>query len=263
MLDQVLTNLAFNARDAMRTGGRLTITVSKAPPDVCDNTGRPGDAPEGYASVSVRDTGTGIAPEVLPRIFEPFFTTKPVGKGTGLGLSSVFGIVKQHKGWIDVQSEIGRGTTFTIYLPLSSKGSARKADDHGGHTKTGAGETILLVEDEAPVRALVQAVLELEGYCVIAAGDGPMALDLWAARKSEIQMLLTDIVMPGGLTGVDVANRILAERPDLPVLYTSGYAPEYARKRFRVGPEVNFLEKPFEISQFRRVVRQLLDGVPA
>jgi len=263
MLDQVLTNLAFNARDAMRTGGRLTIGISKAPRDVRDNSGQPGRAAEGYACLSVRDTGTGIAPEVLPRIFEPFFTTKPVGKGSGLGLSSVFGIVKQHKGWIDVRSEIGRGTTFEIYIPLSSKGSSGVHDFKSAHTRGGAGETILLVEDEAPVRALVQAVLELEGYRVIAASDGHTALDLWAARKCEIQMLLTDIVMPGGLTGVDVANRILAERPEIPVLYTSGYAPEYARKRFRVGPEVNFLEKPFEIAQFRRVVRQLLDGVPA
>ncbi|HUG12678.1 MAG TPA: response regulator [Opitutaceae bacterium] len=262
MVDQVLTNLAFNARDAMREGGRLSISAVRAPRDIRVPSGQNGGAPFGYACVSVSDSGTGIPPEVLPKIFEPFFTTKPVGKGTGLGLASVFGIVKQHKGWIEVDSKVGRGTTFNIYLPASAEKEAGSHETPPAHRKAGSHETILLVEDEAPVRALVQAVLELEGYRVFAAENGRVALELWEARKAEIQMLLTDIVMPGGLTGIDVANRLVAERPELPVLYISGYAPEYARKRFRIGVDVNFLEKPFEISNFRQTVRKILDSAP-
>jgi two-component system cell cycle sensor histidine kinase/response regulator CckA len=262
MIDQVLTNLAFNARDAMRGGGKLSISAVRAPKDVRVPTGQNGSAPFGYVCLSVSDSGTGIPPEVLPKIFEPFFTTKAVGKGTGLGLSSVFGIVKQHKGWIEVDSQVGRGTTFKVFLPASAEKDVSVHESPPTHRKAGSHETILLVEDEAPVRALVQAVLELEGYRVFAAENGHVAFDLWAARKSEIQMLVTDIVMPGGLTGIDVANRFVAERPDLPVLYISGYAPEYARKRFQIGADVNFLEKPFEISHFRKTIRKILDSAP-
>lgn len=262
MIDQVVTNLAFNARDAMREGGRLSISVARAPRSMCNPAGDDGSGAFGYACVSVRDTGTGIPPDVLPRIFEPFFTTKPVGKGTGLGLASVFGIVKQHKGWIDVASAPGQGATFNVYLPLSAEKAADAQEGPSAPRKKRAHETILLVEDEAPIRGLVQAVLELEGYRVFPAENGVVALELWTARSSEIRMLLTDIVMPGGLTGIDVANRILRERPELPVLYTSGYAPEYARERFRIGAGVNFLEKPFEITHFRQVVRRILDSTP-
>ena len=196
------------------------------------------------------DSGCGIPPENLSRIFEPFFTTKDVGKGTGLGLATVFGIVQQHQGWINVYSEVGHGTAFRIYLPRLGAKSGQESRQAALPPVRGGKETILLVEDEAALRATMRASLSQLGYRVLEAVNGVEALETWKQRHDEIQLLLTDLVMPGGMTGMDLAGRLLQENPKLKVIYTSGYSLEEG---------VNFLTKPFAARKLAQVVRNCLD----
>jgi signal transduction histidine kinase len=246
MLDQVLVNLAVNARDAMPAGGELVIettdvTVNDAVPDY-----QPDARPGRYAQLRVRDTGVGIPPDILPRILDPFFTTKEPGKGTGLGLATVFGIVKQHNGCIRVESEVGTGTTCTILLPYAA---GERADErpqplpaapiNGGH------ETILLVEDEPKVRRLTQAVLEQHGYKVLTAANGDDAIAIWKEHGERVELLLTDLVMPGGMGGQDVARQIQLDNPDVKVVYMTGYSPVMAGKEMILKDAENFIAKPF------------------
>ncbi len=256
MVEQVLLNLVVNARDAIPRAGRLrvsTMTVEFTEADVAP--ARPGV----YACLAVSDTGTGIAPEVLPRIFEPFFTTKGVGKGTGLGLATVYGVMQQHGGWITVESTVGQGTTFRAYFPrpagapsLATPGPAVAAL-RGGH------EGILLVEDEPSVREIAQAALTGLGYRVITADSGLAALQIWEAHRHEIELLLTDLVMPGGITGRDLALRLRASEPRLPVVYMSGYSYEVAGDDFSLEEGVNYLSKPFDLASLARIVRASLE----
>jgi PAS domain S-box-containing protein len=260
MLEQVLLNLAVNARDAMPSGGQLTIaTGEKFIGDSQQVRGfevKPGP----HVFVAVSDTGVGIAPDALPHIFEPFFTTKDVGKGSGLGLATVYGIVRQHHGWIDVASQPARGTTFCFYLPVTSErrpGDARRdADDAAMPTGT---ETILLVEDEDALRNLVVGLLEKAGYTVIAARSGAHALELWPSVKERVQLLLTDLVMPGGVTGRELAARLRADKPKMCVLYTSGYTATQAGTGEPLVEGTNFLQKPFQPDRLARIVRAVLD----
>jgi PAS domain S-box-containing protein len=262
MLEQVVLNLVVNARQAMPQGGILSIKTSLS--TIKEPTRRHGldVAPGTYACLTVSDTGLGISPDVLPQIFEPFFTTKEAGVGTGLGLSTVYGIVKQHQGWLDVTSEPGRGTSFVIALPVpTSPAPAQVAPPFRSDELPAGTETILLVEDEPLLRSRVASLLQSRGYTVIEAASGARALDIWHEQRGTIDLLLTDLVMPDGLSGRDLAVRLRAENASLPVLFTSGYMPEpTADERFIEG--VNFVEKPFPPSKLLQVVRQVLDRKP-
>jgi PAS domain S-box-containing protein len=255
MIEQVLLNLAVNARDAMPKGGRLAIKITtdhrRGHPDA-----RAGD----YVCLSVSDSGCGIPPENLRRIFEPFFTTKEVGKGTGLGLATVYGIVKQHEGWIEVSSEPGRGATFRVYLPASARSNGATHGDGPNPTPRGGSETILVVEDEAPVRELVCSVLTGYGYNVVAAESGLKALDVWKQRGDSIQLLLTDLVMPDKINGRELAARLQAERPHLKVIFTSGYSADVVGDDFVLQRGLHYLQKPYDPKKLAVTVRGCLDG---
>jgi PAS domain S-box-containing protein len=261
MLDQVLMNLAVNARDAMPGGGHLVIETSAVDFDESVRATSAHARPGSFACLSVSDTGSGIPPEILPRIFEPFFTTKDIGKGTGLGLATVFGIIEQHKGWLQVDSEVGRGTTFRIFLPRSAGSAGQKNGPPAAlPTLRGGQETILLVEDDSFLRTSVRHVLLRLGYRVLEAANGLEALEVWQPHRDDIQLLLTDLVMPGGMTGKGLAGRLLSENPRLKVVYTSGYSPEIAAGDFPLEEGVNFLAKPFEPGKLAQTIRNRLDG---
>jgi PAS domain S-box-containing protein len=263
MMEQVTMNLAINARDAMPQGGQLTIGTKVV------------DIPEGYAEhnpearqgcfvcLSVSDTGCGMDEATLGRIFEPFFTTKPSGKGTGLGLATVYGIVKQHQGWIEVQSQVSSGTVFRVYLPVSAKAVAPAAD---GGTKPeavlGGSETILLVEDEPAVLGMAKGILERQGYKVLSASSGDEALLIWQENASDIPLLLTDMVMPGSLNGRELAEKLLSGKPDLKVIYTSGYSVELLGNKMTTSRNFVFLQKPYHPDALSQIVRNCLDGTP-
>jgi PAS domain S-box-containing protein len=261
MIDQILMNLAVNARDAMPSGGRLTIATASVGLDADVTTRMPRGRPGRFATLTVSDTGHGIQPAILPRIFEPFFTTKDVGKGTGLGLATVYGIVEQHRGWTTVASEVDRGTTFRIHFPL-----ARQAEIPAGgrppefKSVAGGTETVLLVEDEAAVRDLELRVLTRLGYQVLDAASGPAALALWAGRAADIDLLITDLVMPDGIDGVELARRLMQDKPALRVLFTSGYSADVANAGSPLQPGVDFIAKPFNLIAFARAVRTTLDA---
>jgi two-component system cell cycle sensor histidine kinase/response regulator CckA len=259
MIEQMLMNLAINARDAMPSGGHLTLRAERL--QVSDQALQ--DDPEAYPGsflcLSVSDTGCGIPSEILPRIFEPFFTTKPVGKGTGLGLATVYGIAKQHQGWVNVQSQVGQGTTFRIFLPACDT----KVEPSPARTLPqplrGGNETLLVAEDEPEVRDFVVEVLKSHGYNVLSAGSGPEALEHWIRQKPDIDLLLTDMVMPGGLTGRQLGERLLAEVPGLAVIYTSGYSPGMAGRDLSLLEDSNFLAKPYGPAKLLQLVRECLD----
>jgi PAS domain S-box-containing protein len=273
MMDQVLMNLALNARDAMPKGGQLIIETSIVEFDETAASHSAQIRPGKFVCLSVGDTGCGIPRENLQKIFEPFFTTKEVGKGTGLGLATVFGIVQQHNGWIDVYSEVGHGTTFRIYLPRLDKTSDQKFVSPATEPVRGGDETILLVEDEPRLRASVKNILSRLGYNVLDAANGVEALEVWKKHRNEvhfaqkvwnqqrdeIHLLLTDMVMPGGITGIGLAERLLKDNPKLKVIYASGYSAEVAGKDFPLQEGVNFLTKPFQAQKLAQTVRQSLD----
>jgi len=259
MMDQVLLNLAVNARDAMPKGGQLVIATAAAEFDELTVSQSAQARPGFFVCLSVADTGSGIPPEILPRIFEPFFTTKGVGKGTGLGLATVFGIVQQHHGWINVYSEFGHGTTFKIYLPrLSGMTDIKIAQKKLAIAPTGK-ETILLVDDEQSLRATMKMTLTRFGYRILEAPTGVKALEVWKEHREEIGLLLTDLMMPDGMSGKELAQRLLQEKPALKVIYMSGYSAEIAGKDFPLQEGVNFLAKPFETHKLAQAIRESLD----
>ena len=258
MMEQIVLNLAVNARDAMPDGGRLTIATSLEQIDAAVARENPEASPGRFVRLSVTDSGNGIAPDHLPRIFEPFFTTKGAHKGTGLGLATVYGIVKQHRGWLTVQSELGKGSTFTMYLPVSERPSGiirRRAAE----SPRGGQETILLVEDEEPVRVLARTVLERSGYAVIDAPHGAAALDIWQSQRDRIDLVFTDMVMPEGVSGRQLADRVLADRPEMRVIITSGYSLEVFGKELAPSDHVTFLQKPYQPQPLLACVRAMLD----
>jgi two-component system cell cycle sensor histidine kinase/response regulator CckA len=260
MLEQVLMNLVVNARDAMPRGGSLVVSTGSTETSVDEAAAHPDARPGPHLWLSVRDTGTGIAPEVLPRIFEPFFTTKPEGKGTGLGLATVFGIAKQHQGWVEVESEVGVGTLFRLSLPLAPPSEAAKPPEaHEAGRVKGGQETILLVEDEESVRSYARTVLEMHGYKVLEAGTGVDALETWKWHGERVALLLTDLVLPDEMTGPDLAQKFQAERPALKVVYTSGYNPEAAGPIIKSRDRFHFLQKPYQPKTLARLVREALD----
>jgi PAS domain S-box-containing protein len=262
MMDQVLMNLAVNARDAMPDGGRLMIETAAVEFDKATASRAAQGRPGSYVCLSVSDTGCGIPAENLTRIFEPFFTTKDVGKGTGLGLAVLHGIVEQHKGWVEVQSEVGHGTTFRVYLPRLVEMSGQKAEQGGLASMPRGDETILLVEDDAFLRVSVGKVLTQLGYRVVQAVNGVEALKVWKERRGEIDLVLTDLVMPEGMNGKEMVEEMLKDEPGLDVVYTSGYSDEVAGRDsgFVLREGVNFLSKPFHAHKLAQTIRAKLDG---
>jgi len=261
MVEQVLVNLSINARDAMPGGGRLIIRVEARVLEPVACVVNPEARPGAFVCLSVIDTGGGMDPATLSHLFEPFFTTKAIGKGTGLGLATVYGIVKQHQGWVNVESKLGQGSTFTIFLPCVSKPAEAKPPTAPAGLPAAAGhETLLIVEDEPSLRELVVRILELCGYKIYEAKNGVEAIEVWEKHKDEIDLLLTDMVMPEGVSGRQLAERLQAADPELKVIYTSGYSPGMAGKDIALLEGFNFLAKPYPPSRLAQVVRECLDG---
>ena len=260
MMEQVLLNLAVNARDAMPRGGQLNVQISVEdlawPRTVAHAEARAGR----FVCLAASDSGCGIAPEILRRIFEPFFTTKEVGKGTGLGLATVYGIVKQHQGWIEVESQLGQGTTFRVYLPEANEGKELKSERTAESPVRGGTETILVVEDEQPVRELVCSLLTNHGYKVLQAESGVRALDVWKEHKNSIALLLTDVVMPDRLNGRELAEQLWVERPTLKVIFTSGYSTDVIGKDLVFRRGFNYVQKPYQPRKLAIAVRDCLDA---
>jgi two-component system, cell cycle sensor histidine kinase and response regulator CckA len=225
-IDQILLNLAVNARDAMPNGGALNIATQPI--------------------------------EILPRIFEPLFTTKNVGQGTGLGLSTVYAIVQQHGGWLTVDSDVGAGATLNIWLPLPPSTEQPEAETSSAVSVYGGSEMILLVEDEEGIRNMVTLYLTRLGYKIKTASNGPAALELFS-DQADFQLLITDLVMPGGLSGVDLAAEILKKKPGIQVIYLSGYSAGISDGRVKLVEGENFLPKPFLLQSLATLVRSKLD----
>ena len=260
MLEQVIMNLAVNARDAMPRGGTLTIDLS--PMEVDDEYvhAHPEAIKGQYVCLRVSDTGVGMDEAVMNRIFEPFFTTKEVGKGTGLGLATVYGIVKQHDGWLEVSSELGKGTSFSVFLPASEAAvDAAKLETDPAAFVRGGKETILVVEDEPVLRDMAHLILEECGYRVVSAANGPEALAVWEEKKLVVDLLLTDMVMPEGLSGVELAEQLLPQKPQLKVIFASGYTVDEVSEAFLEKNNARFLQKPYTRITLARAVRQSLD----
>jgi signal transduction histidine kinase/ActR/RegA family two-component response regulator/HAMP domain-containing protein len=264
MIDQVLMNLAVNAHDAMPNGGTLTIGVDECwvGPDYLEH--HPEARIGHFVRLQMTDTGCGMPAKVRARIFEPFFTTKEPGKGTGLGLATVFGIVKQHAGWIEVASEVGHGSTFTIFLPACDEMPAAQAAAPAAAPPVAArgSETVLVVEDEMVLREMAREFLHDCGYRVLEAGSGREALQVWHEHRSEIDLLLTDMKMPEGISGRELAERMIAEQPTLRVIFTSGYSEDIVSPEILERNNARFLPKPYSYSDLTQLVRESLNGKP-
>ena len=260
-LEQVIMNLAVNARDAMPAGGRMEVelTDDRITPEMAAQYPyqvRPGE----YVRLTVSDTGRGMEDEVLSHVFDPFFTTKEPGQGTGLGMATLYGIVKQSGGYVWGRSDVGQGSRFDVYLPrVEGEEAADRKEAAGRSPGQGRGETILLVEDEDSVRELARRVLQKNGYEVLSAEGPDVALDLVRDHGDRIDLLFTDVVMPG-MSGGELADRLRAERPELPTLFTSGYTEDEVVRRGVSAGEAAFLEKPFTPKDLLREVRTILDG---
>ena len=261
MMEQVILNLVANARDAMPQGGQLRVATEQVMLDEAHARVNPEARAGDFVCLSVSDMGTGIAPEVLPRIFEPFFTTKEVGKGTGLGLATVYGIIKQHQGWLEVSSQLGEGSTFKVFLPAIPTPAGLAAAAEVEADIRGRNETILLVEDEPALRLMTRRMLERKGYRIREATDGQEALEVWQSHAGEISLLLTDIIMPGEMTGRDLAERLWGQRPGLKVIFTSGYTADVlgASTDFIQRTRSYFLQKPCPSRALLETVRRCLD----
>ena len=258
LMEQVLLNLGVNARDAMPKGGKLTIAISNVTLDEGYAERHLGVAPGRYVKLAVTDTGVGMPADIQSRIFEPFFTTKEKGKGTGLGLSTVFGIVQQSGGHIGVDSEVGRGTTFDVYLPRVD-GDLSGAIQVAQPSELRGSETVLLVEDERQVRTIAENILRRQGYNVIVAQNAGDALLICERESGPIQLLLTDVVMPH-LSGPELAQRLAGLRPDMKVLFMSGYTDDSALRHGAADGGVAFLQKPITPALLARKVREVLDS---
>jgi signal transduction histidine kinase/CheY-like chemotaxis protein len=260
-LETALVNLCVNARDAMPHGGRLVLETSRT--ELTADYARQNEEvqPGRYVVVAVSDSGDGIRPEHLARVFEPFFTTKGPGRGTGLGLSMVYGFVKQSGGHVKAYSELGHGATFRLFfpeaVPRGTPGPGPAPVPSRPAAEQGRGEVVLLVEDEPPVRALAIRLLEDLGYQVVPANDGPTALAL-AAGMPRLDAVVTDVMLPGGMTGRQVAESLAAARPGLPIVYVSGYSEDILAHRAQVGPDPRLVAKPFNREQLAAAVRAAL-----
>jgi nitrogen-specific signal transduction histidine kinase len=260
MIEQVLLNLAVNSRDAMPRGGRLRIATTSVMIEKAHLVQNPEASTGRYVCLSFADTGCGIPPENLPRIFEPFFTTKELDRGTGLGLATVYGIVKQHQGWIEVASKINQGTTFQIYLPACSEKGGALAMSAGEQRVIGGTETLLVVEDEAPLLKLIHHILGSYGYEVLGCSTGKAALELWEQHRKKIDLLLTDMILPDGMAGPELADILKSSKPTIKVVYTSGYNTEKLAKDFTLDRNSTFIQKPFHARKLAETVYDCLNA---
>jgi len=256
-LETALLNLAVNARDAMPHGGRLVIETSAMTSSAAAHTVDGGIEAGSYIVITVSDSGVGMSAEVAARAFEPFFTTKDAGKGTGLGLSMVYGFVKQSGGYINLQSDLGQGTTITLLLPQSTRVQARKVGSASDEEPTGS-ETILLVEDDEQVRRVTRTMLRGLGYRVLSAGNANTALQVLDANP-DVRLLLTDVVLADGPSGPELAGEARQRRPDLKVLFVSGYVRDVAAINEQLQEDAHFLAKPFRKAELAEKVRTALD----
>src|ERR1035438_5606720 len=254
---QVIMNLCINAKDAMPGGGRLIIETDNVEIDeeFCHRKsyGRPGR----YVMLVISDTGIGMDAETVDRLFEPFFTTKDPGKGTGLGLATVYGIVKQHDGFVNVYSEVGKGTTFRVYFPSSTGRERQHLPDITTISVTGS-ETILVADDHEGIREVANAILKSYGYTTILAADGQEALRLFRQDPTKIDLVILDVAMPG-LSGTEAFTQMSAIRPVLPVVFTSGHTSESASLNSKIAAGAVFLQKPYALKALSRIVRRTLD----
>jgi CheY-like chemotaxis protein len=255
--EQVVMNLVVNARDAMPQGGRLTVETTEATVEAGGIPDNPAAIPGPYVLLSVSDTGTGMSAETRARIFEPYFTTKDVGKGTGLGLSTAYGIVRQSDGYISVASELGLGTTFRIFLPRAEAAPAAAAGP-AGDPLPGGTEHILLVEDDPSVRRMARDLLSRLGYSITEAASGRAGLALGSDDTRHFDLALCDVIL-GDMSGPAVAEALMALRPEIRVLYMSGYTDEAIVRTGVLDEDKPFLQKPFTPSQLARRIRELLD----
>ncbi|HMA91037.1 MAG TPA: response regulator [Polyangiaceae bacterium] len=259
-LEQVILNLVVNARDAMPHGGKVTLSTSNAQLNERTQTRHGTIAPGAYVQLAVSDTGQGMDDHTLDHLFEPFFTTKDVGKGTGLGLSTAYGIIKQSGGEIRVESQLGRGSSFRILLPRAEANARSSIKALATQRAESGTETILVVEDEEALRAAAGRALTKAGYSVLFAPDGPSALQISSQFAGEIQLLLTDVIMPK-MSGIELAHKLLKTRRGLRILYMSGYATDAVGKHGVLDPGTHFLAKPFTSAELARKAREVLDSV--
>ncbi len=258
MIEQILLNLAINSRDAMPEGGRLDLELDCRAVDTATaavHAVKAGD----YICLTVRDTGCGIAPEHMPHLFEPFYTTKAVGKGTGLGLATVHGIVEQHHGWVEIESQPGKGAVCHVYLPQLTEEKKIKAAEQAPVELRGGTETILVVEDDSSLRTLSVRLLEQYGYRVFEAPNGVAATEVWRLQGGAIDLLLTDVIMPGGVSGGKLAEQLQGEKPGLKVVFMSGYPGAVASRGVTFTQDMSFLQKPFASTKLIQIVRDCLD----
>jgi signal transduction histidine kinase/ActR/RegA family two-component response regulator len=258
MMQQVIMNLSVNGRDAMPDGGQLTISTALVEFNDHSASSHSDRRPGRFVRLSVADTGCGMDEATRKRIFEPFFTTKELGKGTGLGLATVYGIVRQHSGWIELASDRGKGSTFDVFLPATEKDYSNASSDTM-MTPRGGTETILLVEDESMVRLATAQALQMLGYRVLEAGDSEMAVELWSHCADTIQLLLTDIVLPRGASGLELAERFQKQRPKLKVILISGYSEKISSGSISSKPGTLYLPKPFKTFDLASAIRNFLD----
>ncbi len=262
MMEQVVMNLSVNARDAMPAGGILTISLETVNLDKKYRETHPGAIIGDFVRLRVTDTGVGMDSATLAHLFEPFFTTKDIGQGTGLGLATVYGIVKQHDGWLEVSSNLGKGTSFDVFFPVGS-GDVEYEEKFTPKPPTGT-ETILIVEDEPVLREMARAILENSGYQIVEAASGKEALDVWKRRTRPIDLLLTDMMMPEGVSGLELAERLLDLQPDLKIIFSSGYSVEGIDSAVLARTRAHFLQKPYSFENLAGMVRDCLDkAVPA
>ncbi|MGE3510075.1 MAG: ATP-binding protein, partial [Vicinamibacterales bacterium] len=259
-IERVVMNLAVNARDAMPDGGHLTIESAIVQLDEAYASAHPGTAAGPHVMLAVSDSGTGMDEETQRQVFEPFFSTKGIGQGTGLGLATVYGIVRQSGGSIWVYSEAGRGTTFKIYLPRATSHPAGDAGERSAPDTWRGSETVLVIEDQPELRTLVCGALQRYGYRVLSATSGEEAFQISAEHQGALDLLLTDVVM-AGLNGRRVAQRLHLERPQMRVIYMSGYTDQTIVRHGVLEPGLAFLQKPFTIQTLLRRVRETLDAV--
>jgi signal transduction histidine kinase/ActR/RegA family two-component response regulator len=260
MIEQVIMNLAVNARDAMPKNGKLIVAVEPVLVGAVYAEMHPDARSGNFIRLRVADNGAGMDAATMSRIFEPFFTTKEVGKGTGLGLATAYGIVKQHEGWIEVNSEPGKGTTFDVFFPATDEmASNAKVEIQSASTVGGGTETILIVEDEPILREMARNILENYGYQIMEASSGREAFDIWDQRTGKIDLLLTDMVMPEGVSGVELAEKLLTEKPDLKIVFTSGYTANEVSAAMLEKTRANFLQKPYTHNELAKIVRNCLD----
>ncbi len=260
MIEQILLNLAVNSRDAMPRGGALRIQTSSLMVDASRALLNREAAPGRYVCLTFADTGCGIPAENLPRIFEPFFTTKELDRGTGLGLATVYGIVKQHQGWIEVSSEVNVGTTFQIFLPATSDAAGAVTASPTEQRVIGGTETLLVVEDEVPLLKLMHHILGSYGYEVIGCSTGKEALELWGEHRRKVDLLLTDMILPDGMAGPELADILKSSKPGLKVVYTSGYNTEKLARDFTLDRGSNFIQKPFHARKLAETVYDCLNS---